>query len=892
VGIRPPSGTVTFLFTDIEGSTRRWEADPEAMGAALVVHDELLRSVIEANAGWLFKHTGDGVCAAFGSARGAIEAAVAAQQTLELPVRMGIATGDAERRGDDYFGSIVNRTARVMGAGHGGQILVAASTAAVVSGVDLIDRGERRLRDLSGVERLFQVRAAGLRVEFAPLKTVDAAPGNLPVQTTSFVGRDIAVKALAEQARAHRLVTLTGVGGVGKTRLAIQVAAELTGDFVDGVWLVELAPVGEPDALADVVATVLGVTPQAQQSMTASLIQALSGRRVLLLLDNCEHLLDAAADLVEALLTHTSTVKVITTSREGLRVGAEQLWPVPSLDVAEGASSAAVALFVDRAQAANPAFQLDDDADTAAVTEICGHLDGNPLAIELAAARTVVMSAQDVRDHLDDRFRLLSGSRRGSERHQTLRQAVQWSYDLLGENERTVLGRCSVFAGGFDLAAAVHVCGGDTADEYAVLDVLESLVRKSLITVDRVDGHARYGMLETIRQFAEEQLASTDTIDGVRDGHAAYYARQAVAYWELWEGGSGYRAAADWVHGELANLRAGFRWAAAHGDVVTATAIAAHTTMLGFFQLLFEPMGWVEEILPAAVTADAAQLPRLYSAAALWCYIGRSEAAVAHAQAGLALEADSRYDPFDPGVSRTWANVAYTISGGDINHSIEVYADLARWPGLAGVINPIMLMYMLPAVGRGEEATALAAEAQRVARAHGNPVWIAWALAATGRAFVHIDPTRSLDAFRQALTVAQEQRIPFMEARVPREAANLETTHGDVDRGLELFDTAIDAYHRAGNMADQSSVLAELAVFFHRDAQSEIAATIYGTSSHYPNEHWVIGLPAAIENLRALLGDVLFDECVAAGATMDIGDAVAYARDQIQAARRPVAGLT
>ena len=289
-----PSGTVTFLFTDIEGSTRRWEADPEAMRAALVLHDEVLRSAIEAHGGWLFKHTGDGVCAAFGSARAAIDAAVEAQQTLGLPVRMGIATGEAERRGEDYFGPVLNRTARVMAAGHGGQILVAASTAAVVSGVDLVDRGEHRLRDLSGVEHLYQVRADGLRVEFAPLRTLDAVPGNLPVQTTSFVGREVAVKELAEQVRAHRLVTLTGVGGVGKTRLAIQVAAELTGEFPDGVWLVELAPVGDPAAVPDAVATALGVTPQAGLTVTDSIAQALSGRRLLMVLDNCEHVLDAA----------------------------------------------------------------------------------------------------------------------------------------------------------------------------------------------------------------------------------------------------------------------------------------------------------------------------------------------------------------------------------------------------------------------------------------------------------------------------------------------------------------------------------------------------------------------------------------------------------------------
>jgi predicted ATPase len=263
----------------------------------------------------------------------------------------------------------------------------------------------------------------------------------LPIQTTSFVGRETAVKELCEQVRAHRLVTLTGVGGVGKTRLAVQVAAELVSEFPDGVWLVELAPVGDPDALADVVATALGVTPQADLSMTASLIQALSGRRLLVVLDNCEHLLDAAADLVEQLLTHTTGARVITTSREVLRVGAEHVWSVPSLEFRDVATSAAVALFVERAQAVNPSFGLDDDSDEAAVIEICRRLDGIALAIELAAARTVVMSVQDVRDHLGDRFRLLSGSRRGLERHQTLRQAVQWSYDLLGDDERRCRSR-------------------------------------------------------------------------------------------------------------------------------------------------------------------------------------------------------------------------------------------------------------------------------------------------------------------------------------------------------------------------------------------------------------------------------------------------------------------
>ena len=442
---------MTFLFTDIEGSTRRWESDPEAMRAALAEHDEVLRSAVAGHGGWLFKHTGDGVCAAFSSAPGAVGAAVEAQRLLGLPVRMGIGTGEAELRGEDYFGPALNRAARVMAAGHGGQILVASSTAGLVNGVELVDLGEFRLRDLSGAHRLFQVRAEGLREVFPAVRTLDAVPGNLPVQSTSFIGRGREVADLVGLVRMHRLVTLTGVGGVGKSRLAVQVAGVLVPEFPDGVWLVELAPIGDPAALADAVATVLGVTARADMSMVECVALALSGRRLLIVVDNCEHVLDAAAGMIEAILARAPTVKVIATSREGLRVEAEQLWPVPSLDVSDGVDSPAVELFVERARAVNPGFSLDNDADKMAVTDVCRRLDGIALAIELAAARMVSMSPQEVSDRLGDRFRLLGGSRRGLERHQTLRHAVEWSYDLLGVDERVVLQHCSVFAGDFDL---------------------------------------------------------------------------------------------------------------------------------------------------------------------------------------------------------------------------------------------------------------------------------------------------------------------------------------------------------------------------------------------------------------------------------------------------------
>src|SRR5271166_3047012 len=416
-----PSGVVTFLFTDVEGSTRRWEADADAMRVALAAHDEVLRDAIEAHGGWLFKHTGDGVCAAFGSPRSAVDAAVAAQRALELPVRMGLATGEAELREGDYFGAVLNRAARVMAAGHGRQILLAESTAVLLGGIDLVDLGPRRLRDLPTPVGVFQVRAPGLRTDFPPLRALDERPGNLRPQVTSFIGRESEVADVQAAVRAHRLVTLTGVGGVGKTRLAFEVAARSAPSFPDGVWVIELAPIGDPTAVPDAVAAVLGIIQQPGKTVSESVAAGLEGRVRLLVFDNCEHVVDSAADLVEAILAAAVTVTILATSREGVGVSDEQLWRVPSLDVNSGTESAAVNLFVDRAHSVVSDFSLAQPGEADAVVEICRRLDGIPLAIELAASRLASLTASEVRDRLDQRFRLLVGSRRGLARHQTLR---------------------------------------------------------------------------------------------------------------------------------------------------------------------------------------------------------------------------------------------------------------------------------------------------------------------------------------------------------------------------------------------------------------------------------------------------------------------------------------
>ena len=583
---------VTFLFTDVEGSTRRWEADAEAMRTALAAHDEVLRAAIEAHDGFLFKHTGDGVCAVFASPRSAVDAAVAAQRELELPVRMGLATGEAELREGDYFGAVLNRAARVMAAGHGEQILLADSTAGLLSAVDLLDLGPRRLRDVPMPVGVFQVRAAGLRAEFPPLRALDTSPGNLRPATTSLIGRESEAGEVLAAVKAHRLVTLTGVGGVGKTRLATEVAARLADEFPDGVWFFDLAAVTDPAAVPDAVAAVLGIIQQPGKSVANSVAAALEGRVRLLVFDNCEHVVDSVADLVEAILAASATVTILATSREGLGVSDEQLWRVPSLDVNSGTESAAVNLFVDRAHSVVSDFSLAQPHEADAVVEICRRLDGIPLAIELAASRMASMTASEVRDRLDQRFRLLVGSRRGLSRHQTLRHAVAWSYDHLDDAEKPLLERCSVFAGGFDLQSACAVMGSD--DDFAVLDLLDALVRKSLLVADRSSGRTRFAMLETIRQFAEEQLVASGEASEVRAAHSRYFAGREADILALWDSPR-QREAYDWFTVELANLRTAFRWAA---DQRRSGCRRLHRHLCGaarrYLVHNYEPIAWAE----------------------------------------------------------------------------------------------------------------------------------------------------------------------------------------------------------------------------------------------------------------------------------------------------------
>jgi predicted ATPase/class 3 adenylate cyclase len=875
-----PSGVVTFLFTDIEGSTRRWEADADAMRAALLAHDRVLRTAIEKHEGFLFSRTGDGVVAAFTSPRSAVDAAIAAQRALELPVRMGLATGEAELRDGDYFGTVLNRAARVMAAGHGGQILVADSTAVLLSGVDLLDLGPRRLRDLPTPVGVYQVRAPGLRTNFPPLRAVDANPGNLRPAATSFIGRESELVEVQAALRAHRLVTLTGVGGVGKTRLATEVAGQLADEFPDGVWFCELAAVSDLAAVPDAVAAVLGITQQPGKSVGESVAAALEGRVRLLVFDNCEHVLDDAADLIEAILAQSATVRILATSREGLGVADEQLWLVPSLDVGAGIDSAAVNLFVERAQSAAQGFSLANVYEADAVVEICRRLDGIPLAIELAASRMASMTVREVRDRLDHRFRLLVGSRRGLGRHQTLRHAVAWSYDHLDGAEKALLDRCSVFAGGFDLQSACAVAGFDDSDEYTVIDLLDALVRKSLLVADRSSGRTRFSMLETIRQFAEEQLAATGAATEARAAHARYFAQRETDIMALWDSPR-QREAYDWFTAELANLRTAFRWAADHVDLDTAATIATYAGFLGLRVEIYEPMGWAEELIQPARAVDHARLAALYVMMSQCHTTGRIEDAVRYSNAAQSVIGSGR-DEVPNGI-QSWLSAAYLYIGQPDRYVELCRARLARGRENDAVTQAYLVL-ALTVAGAGDEAMAAAIGMIDTAESSDNPWTLSWALFAYGFAFRRADPVRALQNVRRGLVIAQESGNRANESHLAICLSTLEATHGDPLAAFDYGMLAIRNFQDSGHAANMRVAQAILAVLFDRLGRYEPAATIAGFAFS-PLTAALPEFSCAIAHLRDVLGDQTYESLARKGETMTTAAMVTYALDQIDQAR-------
>jgi predicted ATPase/class 3 adenylate cyclase/DNA-binding CsgD family transcriptional regulator len=582
-GVLLPSGTVTFLLTDIEGSTRLWEAAPEAMAVAVPRHYELIAAAVERHGGVrpIEQGEGDSIVAAFARASDALAAAVDLQLALlaepwpaglELGVRVALHAAESQLRdAGNYQGVALSRCARLRAIASGGQILLSQGVHDLVldqlpDGVRLADLGVHRLRDLGRAERVFGVVQSDLPAVAVP-ESVDARPNNLPVQLSSFIGRERELNDVSAALSRTRLLTLTGAGGAGKTRLALQTAADTLGRFPDGVWWIELAPLSGPDVVARALALALGVRPLPGATDLDAGVFFLESRTALVLLDNCEHVLAESLAVAQALLEGCPGVCVLATSREPLRIAGESDWQVPPLSLpTDGdsiAGSDAAALFIDRAGKVRPNFHVSD-ANVSALARVCRELDGMPLALELAAARVRMLSLEQIAAGLGDRFRLLSGrSRSALPRHQTLRASVEWSHDLLTGAERVVFRRLAVFAGAFALDPAEQVCAGDGLEPEEVLDLLASLVEKSLVQTDDTDPAAvRYRLLETVRQYALEQLSSAGELAGARDRHRDTYLKLAQ-HLDAQMYTPNQAAILDALDADQANLTTAIEWAAA-----------------------------------------------------------------------------------------------------------------------------------------------------------------------------------------------------------------------------------------------------------------------------------------------------------------------------------------
>jgi predicted ATPase/class 3 adenylate cyclase/tetratricopeptide (TPR) repeat protein len=904
-----PTGTVTFLFTDLEVSTRLWDQEPDAMRAALVRHDAILRDAVALHGGQVVKGRGDGVHAVFATADGAIGAAIDAQAAMgaeswavsePLRVRIGIHSGAAELRGGDYFGSAVNRAARLEAVANGGQIVCSQATADLVrdslpASVEVVDLGEHTLRDLTRPEQIFMVVHPGLRREFPPLRSIGRVPGNLPVQVTSFLGREADSARIGAVMDQARVVTLTGVGGVGKTRLALHVAEQASASlrYPDGCWLCELAPVRDPELVPDAVIGALGAQPRPGVPVSESLLEYLRTRELLLVLDNCEHLLQPVVQLVSRMEQACPGVRILATSREGLNVAGEWILAVSSLAVAEPgadveaiASCDAVRLFVERARAARQDFGLDHtNAD--AIAQLCRRLDGIPLAIELAAARIVALSPSELAARLDDRFRVLGGGRRGAvERHQTLRAAVDWSYDLLDETEQRVLERLSVFAGGFTLHAAEAIASGDGIEAHTVLDVLAALVAQSLVVADRHGSETRYRLYETIRQYADEQLENRGDAEGVPDAHAHFFmqymediavARSADQDLQRWD---------DDLEREVDNLHAAFIWAIDTRNVDTALRMLASTRVTGMSpsDAAFRTGADTAVSLPTA--AQHPKSPAALAAAAMYAH-NRGDLELAADHCDEALGAEQRLGT--EADWRIWSVRAFVaMAQGDVDGHIEcrdrvvvmrrVHDDPA---GLARALTAVAWARTFAgdpasAIGDAEEALALARRA-------GRPAVLDDVLVLTAHTLADTEPERALALLNEGIDLHATLGRTDDEwyAGIGGIAGHLAARLGYRRAALRYYAQAIRGFQRIGLVPVLAPLLRAAGDLLVPDNPETAAILHGGGDTTFPSPHRADEHREAIAALDATLGVTRRTELNDKGKAMGLDNAVAVALDAI-----------
>ena len=601
-----PTGTVTLLLADVEGSTRLWQTQPEEMTAATARLNRAVDDLVAAHGGVrpVEQGEGDSFVLAFARASDAVECALELQRAPLAPIRLriGVHTGQIQLRDEgNYAGPTINRTARLRDLAHGGQTVMSGATEQLV--VDwlpadawLTDLGSHQLRDFPRPERVTQLCHSDLRNEFPPLRTPKSVDiHNLPVQLTSFVGRGAQIDEVRSLLADNRLVTLTGAGGAGKTRLAAEIATRIAADFggsSGGVWYVDLAPVTHPAVVPVAVARALGLPDQAGSSATDTVVRFIGDRQMLIVLDNCEHLADATASLIVELLGACRVMRLIATSREPTGVAGEVTFLVPSLSLADEA----IDLFTDRARRVLPHFNVTDD-NAATVTEICSRLDGMPLAIELAAARVRALSLEEIVGSLHDRFRLLTGGARTVvRRQQTLRASVDWSHALLTDTERILFRRLAVFLGGFDLDAAQAVAGDADVERYQIFDQLALLVDKSLVVAENTSGRTRYRQLETVRQYAQEKLGESGEADAVRSRHRDHYTSMAALLDA--PARTDHHQRVEQADEEMDNLRSAFGWSIETGDVERALELASSLMPLWLSRgRIQEGLAWFDAVL-------------------------------------------------------------------------------------------------------------------------------------------------------------------------------------------------------------------------------------------------------------------------------------------------------
>ena len=877
-----PTGTVTFLFTDIVGSTLLWDAFPERMADALEVHDRLVRTAIATHGGHVFSQAGDSYAAAFAHASSAISAGLAAQAALAgerwpdgvaIEVRMGAHTGEAHERDGDYFGPVVNRAARLMGAANGGQLVVSGVTAALApadDGVRYVDLGSVRVRGIVDPIDVVGVCGRGVSWVDQPLAGHPAALGNLRRPQTEFVGDLADLQRRIAALRDSRLVTLTGSGGVGKTRAAIEIGLLIIDDFPGGAWMCELAPITDPDAVVPAVIESIGARPQAGLTGVDVIVDWCHDRRVLLILDNCEHLVSAVADAVDELAQRCPTLTVLATSREPLGVPGERVVRVPSLDPVHG-----VELFVDRASALDSDFT--EELDVASVEAICRRLDGIPLAIELAAARVRSLSPAEILNRLDERFRLLRGSGRGGlERHQTLQAAVDWSYRLLADEPRALFDELSVFAGSFDLDAVAAIC--DAGADGDVIDLLADLVDKSMVVAERAGRRTRYRLLETLRQYGEQRLADRDGTGRLRDRHLRHYAEASTRASGLLSTGDEEEAFA-FFDDEWDNLRAALSWSIVLDDVTVAEQLLLTSNGVAEIRMRYEHADWAVDV---GELGDRIGQPSALSLAlqAGWAQrFGDPSRAVELAVTGAARSDDD----MTVSICLVWQAEGLLVSG-RTREALELIDPLRRVSTEAeSTWMRMKARNVILGVLSGAGDPGYLDEVERARQFYegtGSTVALSVFLFYRANGLLYLaDPAeheRAHDEYRRSAEAAN--RIDDVQQRLWSEfgMVNARLLGGDLDIGAELH-RVFAASHDARLWILTTTGLETVQLFHARRGRLDQAATILGFLERNPAPFETIAAPYRREVAAAVADGADALRCRQRGAAMDRHQLVAYA---------------